>query len=389
MDEQTWQGIQYLGNSVNASVGMIQAADLSRKNREFYNEQYRIQREYNTQERLAAQEYNTQEREAAQAWNEQMWNATNAYNAPSAQMERMMAAGINPNNAAMAIGQNSVSASAPSSSPMSSPSASVSPPGMPEQYNPAQAMASMLNANANAQAAFSQSRLNNAVAEKTAEETVGLVIDNKYKPFEKDADIESAYAKIDLMAKNGELDAAQAQNIRELMPLLKGKTIAETNKLFNDAAVASAQLGQIQKNISLISEQIQTEKHRQSQLDAAAYEAYMNAEESNSNIQFNGVRMTVSTAEARLKDLEADEQHLKNEWRKHCQSLGYDPDSSHIDRLIDEAGSNIRLFQNVGSQLLDSAKLRLNGAINFFGDAFDSAASAVSNGSSWSRTWDE
>lgn len=72
---------------------------------------------YNTSEREAAQAYNTSEREAAQQWNLDMWNRENAYNDPRAQMERMVAAGINPNAVASGIaGNGSVAGSVASSS---------------------------------------------------------------------------------------------------------------------------------------------------------------------------------------------------------------------------------------------------------------------------------
>ena len=38
-----------------------------------------------------------------QEWQESMWNKTNEYNTPQAQMQRLMEAGVNPNNAAQMI----------------------------------------------------------------------------------------------------------------------------------------------------------------------------------------------------------------------------------------------------------------------------------------------
>ncbi len=360
MADNDWNAIQYFANSINASAGMIAAADLNRANRQFYQEQYDVQRDFNRAEREAAQAYNTSERIAVQDFNMNMWNLNNEYNSPSAQMSRMIEAGINPNAAAMAIGQSGASASPVTSSPMSSPSASVSPPGMPQTYNPVEAMASIQNMNATAEQQLSQAHLNQAVADKTREETTGLVIDNKFKPFEKQADLDSATARINLMVKNGELSEAQAQNLTDMLPLLKGKTLAETNKLFADAKVSAAELGKIQETIRLISEQVTTEKHKQAQLSAAEYEAYMNGAESQSNINVNGKKMSVLEAEAELKKYEGTAQDLKNKWREHCQSLGYDPDSSGLDRLIDESGSVIRLFESYGSKLIDNVKLKLN-----------------------------
>ena len=86
---------------------------------------------YNTGEREAAQAYNTSEREAAQQWNLEMWNKENEYNDPRAQMERMVAAGINPNAVASGIaGNGSMAGSIASSSGASSSGASSSPGGV-------------------------------------------------------------------------------------------------------------------------------------------------------------------------------------------------------------------------------------------------------------------
>lgn len=83
---------------------------------------------YNTSEREAAQAYNTSEREAAQQWNLDMWNLENAYNDPRAQMERMVAAGINPNAVASGMaGNGSIAGSVASSSGASISGASSSP----------------------------------------------------------------------------------------------------------------------------------------------------------------------------------------------------------------------------------------------------------------------
>lgn len=82
---------------------------------------------YNTSEREAAQAYNTSEREAAQQFNLDMWNRENEYNDPRAQMERMVAAGINPNAVAQGIaGNGSTAGSVAASSGASSSGASVS-----------------------------------------------------------------------------------------------------------------------------------------------------------------------------------------------------------------------------------------------------------------------
>ena len=73
------------GSILGAGLGAISSAASAKQ-------QYK----YNLKLQQQAQQYNTSEREAAQAYNTDMWNAQNAYNDPSAQRQRLEAAGYNP-----------------------------------------------------------------------------------------------------------------------------------------------------------------------------------------------------------------------------------------------------------------------------------------------------
>ncbi len=127
------------GSILGSGVGAIATGIENAKDRKWNEEQAALNREYQTSEREATQDYNTSEREAAQAyntaereasqdWNLEMWNLENAYNDPSAQMERMVAAGINPNSVAQGIaGNGSTAGSVQGSSGQSVSGASSSP----------------------------------------------------------------------------------------------------------------------------------------------------------------------------------------------------------------------------------------------------------------------
>lgn len=389
-------GMNSLNTSLNAAGTSISTAELNRVNRDFYEEQWQIQRENDWRKMLAQMDYNTQERAEVQKWQEGMWNlqfnAMNEYNTPANQMSRLMAAGINPNSAAGLVSGNQGSASVPSSPAGSSSLGSPSPAGQPQIFNPSDSFTSMMNVGANAEAALAQAQLSRQMAKKTEVETTGLLIDNDYKPFEKQADLDNAYNKILLMTKQGILTDAQATQILEMLEPMKGKTYAEINKLMSDASLASAELGRVQESINLLKEQIESEKHRQKQMDAAAYEAYMSGEAHKSAIEVNGTVMSLNQANEALRDAEAEEQRLKNNWRQHCLSLGYDPDSHHIDRLIDSAGSNIKLMEQYGNQIIDITKQQLNSVGNFFSGAFNSSKSSFNriskSGSKWSKIWE-
>ena len=127
------------GSIIGSGIGAITTGIENAKDRKWNEDQAALNRDYqtsereatqgyNTAEREAAQAYNTAEREAAQDWNLEMWNLENAYNDPSAQMERMVAAGINPNSVAQGMASNgSVSGGVQGSSGQSVSGASSSP----------------------------------------------------------------------------------------------------------------------------------------------------------------------------------------------------------------------------------------------------------------------
>lgn len=112
-------------SSINTAVSAKATRKENEKDRQWNAQQAELNRMYQTGEREAAQEYNTSEREAVQAfnseeaaknrdwqtsereavqdWNLEQWNRENEYNSPEAQMDRMTAAGINPNAAIQQI----------------------------------------------------------------------------------------------------------------------------------------------------------------------------------------------------------------------------------------------------------------------------------------------
>lgn len=153
-----------ISSTIGAAAGLAQQyqqnefnADEAQKNRDFQSTEAALTRDFNaseakkardfnSQESELARQYNTAEREAAQAWNLEQWNRENEYNSPAAQMERFMAAGINP-NAAMSMmsggqsgnivtsGQSSGAASGPAASAGSPSGSQASSVGMSDSVN--------------------------------------------------------------------------------------------------------------------------------------------------------------------------------------------------------------------------------------------------------------
>ena len=93
-----------------------------------YEDNLKLQKDaqdYNSREASINRVFNTAERQAAQQFTEDMWNKNNAYNTPSAQLDRLRAAGLNPLSATM---QNS-NAQMVGASPQASGTAASSPSG--------------------------------------------------------------------------------------------------------------------------------------------------------------------------------------------------------------------------------------------------------------------
>lgn len=80
---------------------------------------------FNAEQAQLNRDYQTSERIAAQDWDEEMWNKNNEYNSASAQVQRMLQAGINPNTA-FGNGYTSAEAAAPTTTPQSGGAASYS-----------------------------------------------------------------------------------------------------------------------------------------------------------------------------------------------------------------------------------------------------------------------
>lgn len=319
------------------------------------------QNEFAESQRHAIQQYNTAEREASQAWQKWMWDNQNAYNSPIQQMQRMVAAGINPNAAAGFVAGHNVSASVPASIAQSSSPVSAGSAPSNSGFAPfGSQFASVVEAQAASRLSHSQARLNDTMAEKTQEETKGIVIDNNYKPFEKDANIGLARQKIDLMEKQGELTHEQAVQIRDMLDLLKTKTIAETQNLFNNASYIAQRKTNLVSEKKFIEEQIKTEYSKRKQMDAAAYEAYMSGLEHNSVIEVNGKRVSVEAAEARLKIIEGNIKKSDNVWRNVLRSANIDPDSHGASRLIDMGAEGLRGLKLRVRSLMNSDDIQLN-----------------------------
>lgn len=176
-------------------------------------QQNELNREWSTEEAMKARAHATSERIAAQNFNKEMWNLQNEYNDPSAQMERMKNAGINPAAAAQAIaGKGSQAGPVQGSSPGSSPMAS-----SPAQFDIGAALRQGVQT-------FWQNR-------KMAAETEGIKLDNEYKPQLAEGQINKLSAEVQKHFVDIEGVKATTENVRELTKQIQVLTPAQLNLL--------------------------------------------------------------------------------------------------------------------------------------------------------------
>lgn len=190
---------------------------------------------FNAQQSELNRQYQTAEREAAQEWNLDMWNMQNQYNTPVAQLDRLLAAGINPETAVGMLSENGNTAGQLSTSGQAGSQASAAGMAQPGDLISGAVMNAAQIANINAQ------------TDKTKAEA-GMVVrlgEAQIKDLEA-----SAYSKV----KAGELSEANAKQIVEMLPLLKDKTTTETSQMNKNIDVLDKQLQKLDAEVRNIDE---------------------------------------------------------------------------------------------------------------------------------------
>lgn len=242
-----------LGTSV---IGSVVSNSMNRSNA-------RMQQEW--QEKMNLQQ---------QEWQEGMWNKTNEYNAPVAQMQRLMDAGINPNNAAASVaGSNATAQLAqqpeiPSAAPI--PGVNMDLVGAINSGMQANKEMQLLDAQRENIEADTAQKLSasdvNASQKKLLETQVeSFKIDNYYKPEQYAAVIREMDAHASQLIASSELSKSEKSQVdytvKELLPLTKNLTLAQIGQ-------AGAAIKEMLASAALSAEQAKTEKERQSLLDS-------------------------------------------------------------------------------------------------------------------------
>lgn len=259
MDDPISGAISAAGNVAGSIIGGLFGNYQAGKDREFNAEEAQKQREWSTQERLAAQEYNLD-----------MWNKQNEYNKPTAQLQRAMDAGINPNSL---FGNSSIAGNADSA-----PKSSVGG-GASASYNSGLAPAMM---SAGSALGVNTANMLNALAERNQK-----VYDLSYDQMTQDQRIkilEGTYKQI--MADVGLKDANE-QSLRAVLPFLAAKESQqlknlaeeytrlynENQNLIKDIEVKDANIRNTDAQTELFKEQKNTEEAKQEDIYSSALES--------------------------------------------------------------------------------------------------------------------
>lgn len=246
------------GNVAGGLVGSIANIFQAKKNRKFARE-----------ERIAAQQYQTAEREAQNAWNLEQWNRQNEYDLPINELQRMMDAGINPNNAI-----NGIDGSTPFA-------ASVANNGSaPSVINPSTPEFGSLLANGIGSSAreFAEIANINANTEKTKSETEGQDIQNKVNEKWLDKNMQMQYnrnfAELDKIMADAKVSDFTAEKIltetRTLIPSVVALNKSQQAKFWQETNLVVQQIANAIKTGKLIEEQQKTEQAKQTGLLASA-----------------------------------------------------------------------------------------------------------------------
>lgn len=255
---------------------------------------------------------------------EKMWNMENAYNNPSEQMARLVAAGINPIDAAEGVSGNAGNAaSVTSSTAPSVPTISGQPlmtDNLGELFNQGRLIGTQVDAQA-------------AQAKLLREQALTQQIENTWKPIEKYLNRETAVANLKNIAAEYQFTSARTKQINfDVDKLFPEKVRFTKAQADNMEASTKFTLGQVSKN----DEEIENLKKEREEIAARIAEANQNtdlkaAEEEGvgAETQLKRDQHDLNEIDKKIRTLEEDNAKLTNQWKKNLSKLGFNPDGSY------------------------------------------------------------
>lgn len=225
------------------------------------------QNKFNKAEAEKQRQWNEAQAAKQNEWNLQQWNRQNEYNAPTAQMERLMAAGLNP--LYFGLDGNTSGTSPTAAQPLGYDRASASP-----MENP---ISSGVTTGLSVKSLQKDIELKNAQIDKLSQDTQGVKLDNEWKDKTLEARTESERLSKENLKENIE----NVKKQREQMEANIKKLIAETENEIEKKSLIQAQTALQKASEKEILEMLpykkllaeaQTEAQK-----AAAAASYMNA----------------------------------------------------------------------------------------------------------------
>lgn len=196
-----------IAQGISSAVGGIEAESQHAKDKAWQANQAQLNRNFQREERIASQEYN-----------EKMWHMNNEYNSPANQIKLAQEAGINPGSLF-----GSASGGFVSSQPVkttASPGSMASAPGS--------IASTMLTSGAQVASLL--------------EGAQGQSIQNDFAPKLNDSALRKAEAEIAEIGARKGFTEQQTEQIKQMLPLLKGKTRAEIYTMQKQWEVFRAQI---------------------------------------------------------------------------------------------------------------------------------------------------
>lgn len=254
----------------------------------------------------------------AQEFQERMWNAGNEYNTPSAQMQRLRDAGVNPNSAF-----SGVQGTAQGSQPLGAPGVGSAPS---PSYMPFEG----INPNMSALSDAFKAQQEGEQAKANAE---GVKIDNETRSERNNISISQAKAaiakykqEIDELKSRANLTDAQTRQVDSMLPILMSKGKEEIEQIKAATSHFLKQNEEIDSNISLLKEKLNTERAQQNAYNASAEESRSAAGLNAAKTETEGQNKTKAYYDAKISEYEQSRRHARRDYENALLMHGIDPD---------------------------------------------------------------
>lgn len=296
-----------------------------------------------------------EERLAQQAWIEQMYEKNNSYNSPAAQMQRLKAAGLNPD---LMYSRGDVGNAAAPEAPAQA---------MTPRYNviPTNTYGQTAQIAADAGLKAAQARLAHSQSKKTDTEESLLTADYLLRKARTESDIELNNSTIYVNHELGQLNHAEAE--------VAAKKLQEIDVAMSEARerinTLKAQQSQIDENIV----QLKFDRYlRSKEFELLCKKTYQDMKESNSRINLNAaeVQDMMATQLARIMNLNASTYMQKKQgilaseqtMTELYKQTGIDISNQHAKFNFDQAKNwdSTERFTNVATTWINSVSFAVS-----------------------------